>query len=233
MKNIAIVEDDNAAAEQLSVFLEKFFTEEPVHAIRFTGSIQFLTNYKGEYDIVFMDIELPDFNGMEAARKLRELDKKVVIIFVTNMAQFAVKGYEVGALDFIVKPVTYSNFALKLKRAVEYLRANEDAKVFVPVDDGFVTLNLSEIRYVEIIKHKIIYHTVHGDYHAYGTLKKIEESLSGRHFVRCNHCYLVNLRYVTSVRGFTAYVGEEALQISHPKRKEFLHALNDYFGGGC
>lgn len=233
MKNIAIVEDDCAAAEQISVFLEKFFAEEPVHVNRFTASIQFLTNYKGEYDIVFMDIELPDLNGMETARKLRELDKKVAIIFVTNMAQFAVKGYEVGALDFIVKPLTYYNFALKLKRAAEYLRANEDAKVFVHVDDGFVTLNLSDIRYVEIIKHKIIYHTVHGDYHTYGTLKKIEESLAEHHFIRCNYCYLVNLRYVTSVRGFTAYVGEEELQISHPRRKEFLHALNDYFGGGC
>ncbi len=234
MKNVAVIEDEASAMELLVSFLERFAKErgEEFNIFRFSRAISFLTNYKANYDIVFLDIELPDLNGMEAARKLRDLDRNVALIFVTNMAQFAVRGYEVDAYDFIVKPVFYANFALKLQRVLDHIRDMQGVRLSVSVDDGTVALSSSEIRYIEIMKHRIVYHTVRGEFYSHGTLKKIEEKLKDNYFVRCNNCYLVNLRYVSAVKDFTVYVGEEGLQISHPKKKAFLHALNEYFGGG-
>lgn len=234
MINVAIVEDERPAAELLAGFLEKYSGQygEQFKTVCFADAITFLTNYQPNYDLVFMDIELPDLNGMDAAKKMRGLDKDVTLIFVTNMAQFAVKGYEVGAYDFIVKPVMYPNFALKLRRALEYIRGKSGVKLHIPVDNGVMCLPSSEIKYVEIIKHRIIYHTLSGDYNSHGTLKKVEALLPDAHFVRCNSCYLVNLRFVTAVIDYQAHIGGEVLQISHPKKREFMRALNNYFGGG-
>jgi len=235
MKNIAIVEDDAEAADLLERYLSRY-TEtcgEEFKIARFCDPISFLTNYKANYDIVCMDIKLPGFDGMKAARKMRELDKDVTLIFVTNMAQYAVNGYEVGALDFIVKPVTYPNFALKLHRAFTHIEGKKGNKVYISVENGVMCFSSSEIMYVEIIKHRIIYHTRYGDYFSHGTLKKAEMQIADSHFVKCNSCYLVNLRYVTAVVNYEAFLGDIRLQISHPKRRDFLRALNDYLGGGA
>lgn len=234
MYNIAIIEDDDAATSLLKSHLETYGKLQNVqfNIKEFGGTISFLTNYGGNFDVVFMDIELPDLNGMAAAKKLREIDKDVLLIFVTNLAQFAVEGYEVNAFDFIVKPVTYPIFALKLQRALAQISTKESIKVLVAVDDAMLSLPSSDIKYVEIMSHNIVYHTVQGNYRSYGTLKKVEKSLENANFVRCNSCYLVNLRYVTTVKGHSVYVDGDCLQISHPRRQIFLRALNDYYGGG-
>lgn len=234
MYNIALIEDDPGAMTLLKSHLETYAGAHNVqfNIKEFGKSISFLTNYAGNYDVVFMDIKLPDLNGMAAAKKLRELDKNVLLVFVTSLAQFAVEGYEVNAFDFIVKPVTYSVFALKMQRVLAQVDGNCSVKILISVDDAMLTLESSDIKYVEIMSHNIVYHTVRGELRSYGTLKKVEKTLENANFVRCNSCYLVNLKYVTAVKGFTAYVGGDCLQISHPRRQIFLRALNDYFGGG-
>lgn len=120
MVNVAIVEDEIRSADVLCGFLERYGSEKgrEFAVSRFTDAIAFLENYVPRYDIVFMDIQLPDMDGMTASRRLRALDRDVILIFVTNMANYAVSGYEVDALDFIVKPVSYFPFTVKLERAL-------------------------------------------------------------------------------------------------------------------
>lgn len=233
MKNIVIVEDEKSAADVLTSYLDRYTKEKGVafQSVWFENPIAFLTNYKPKYDLVFLDIELPDMNGMDVAHKLRELDDSVALIFVTNMAQFAIKGYEVNAFDFIVKPVSYFDFALKLQRVLERIKSIDGQKISVSVDDAVKCVYVEDIYYVEVIKHKVIYHTAQGNLESYGALKNIEPMLLDADFVRCNNCYLVNLRYVTAVKGFTTIVAGDLLQVSHPKRKQFVQALNNYLGG--
>lgn len=232
MINVAIVEDEKNAAELLAGYLETYTRERSVgfHTVCFDNPITFLSNYKSNFDLVLMDIEMPDMNGMDAARKMRELDRAVTLIFVTNMAQFAIKGYEVDAFDFVVKPVSYFDFALKLSRAVERIRSRSEVKIPIAVDDAVKYVTPNDLMYVEVIKHRVIYHTTEGALESYGTLKKIEPVLLSADFAKCNNCYLVNLRYVTGIKGFSVTVGGDELQISHPKKKEFVKALNDYLG---
>lgn len=82
------------------------------------------------------------------------------------------------------------------------------------------------------MKHRIVYHTEDGDFETYGTLKDVESKLPPQHFSRCNSCYLVNLKFVVSVRDYTCDVAGEKLKVSQPRKKEFMKALGDYIGGG-
>lgn len=114
MLRCAIVEDTAQELEHLQNGLKRYSAERalPLNVTAFGNAADFLEHYCADYDIVFMDIELPGLNGMEAAHRLREIDRQVILIFVTNMAQYAVKGYEVDALDYIIKPAQYGPLSI-------------------------------------------------------------------------------------------------------------------------
>lgn len=234
MINIAIVEDEAAESKKLKTYISEYTKKQGLefNVASFANPIVFLTNYTGNYDIVFMDIELPDMDGMACACKLRDIDTDVTIIFVTNMAQFAVKGYEVNALDFIVKPVSYLSFELKFRRALEYRRNRGGMKIMVKTVGGSECINTSELIYVEIINHNLIYHTTRGNFQSYDQLKRIETPLIEHGFMRISRCFLVNLRYIKSVRGYDVEVGDDVIQVAHQKRSELMRLLADYLGGG-
>ncbi len=230
--NIAIIEDDKEAAARLVKMLDRFGAESGLIMNKriFGFSTEFLENYKSGYDIVFMDIVLPDMDGMTAAKKLRESDKSVVLIFVTNMSQYAINGYEVGAADFIVKPFEYEHFAIKMQRIIGRLNIHD---VILPVKtaDAVISVAASDLKYVEVRGHELIYHTTHGNYSSYGSLSKVEHRLEEMSFVRCNSYYLVNPRYVESINNNAAVVGGDTLNISYAKRKSFRKAVVEYLGG--
>ncbi len=235
MIKIAIVEDSPSASDKLLEYLDVYARKsgEAFESVVFRDAISFLTGYKSIYDIVFMDIELPHLDGMAAAEKLRRLDKKILLVFVTNMAQFAVKGYEVDAFDYLVKPVGYNNFELKLKKAIALIRLNSDV-VVINKTSGMLRIPAREIRFIESSGHKIVYHTDDGEMTSSGdSLSELEEKLKPSGFLRCNNCYLVNFRHILSVRGYviTIYGGEE-LQISRPRKKNFMIELADWLGKG-
>lgn len=231
--NIALVEDEDDAADVLLGFLRRYGQEKNIDfsTSRFDNAVTFLTNYKANYDLIFMDIEMPMMKGIDAAKKLRELDKNVLLIFVTNMAQYAINGYEVSAFDYAVKPILYHDFCLKMQRVQQYLEKNKEMSVCINTEGSIVSVDLSDIKYVEVSGHKIYYHTTTGILESYGTLKKIEANFPPHNFVRANSCYLVNLKYVRSIKGFTAVMsGGDTLQISESKKKPFLQAIASYLG---
>lgn len=234
MINIAIVEDEVAEAERLASYLRRYKEETngiEFHIVRFSDGIAFLTDYKAEYDIIFMDIEMPGLDGMATAQKLRLQDPEAILVFVTNMAQYAVKGYEVDAMDFMVKPVPYDNFKLKVSRALKRLNYKRDDKLVVYDRNGANVVMIPRIRYVEVVNHMLTFYTSDGTVSATGTLKNIEEKLSGRGFSRANSCYLVNLDYVTGYADGIAELGDDRLPVSRSHRKQFMKDVADHLGG--
>ena len=231
--NTAIVEDESAEAERLSAMLGRYGEERGLVFNKrvFTLASDFLADYTGDYDVVFMDIQLPDLDGMSAAKRLRETDGSVVLVFVTNMSQYAINGYEVNAADFVVKPLIYESFALKLDRIFERIAKLAETVLPVKTAGGMVTLAASNIKYIEVMGHELIYHTTRGEYRSYGSLCKVEKRLEEARFVRCNNYYLVNPRYVESVGAGSTVVGGDELSVSYARRKAYRKAIAEYLGG--
>ncbi len=234
MINVAIVEDTLKDAETLKDYTRRAveMVNETCEITVFNNAVDFLDGYRGNFDIVFMDIELPDINGMDAAKKLRLLDESVVLIFVTNMAQFAVGGYAVDAMDFMVKPVSYENVCIKISRAIKKIEGKREEKIVLPGKSGVTVIMIPQIRYVEIMNHRLTFFTTQGDVAAVGSLSKIEEKLLRFNFSRCNNYSLVNLNFVTKVEDYTVWLDKEMLTVSRARKRPFLKDLADFLGGG-
>lgn len=234
MIRIAIVEDNPKDRAVTKEYLDYVSQKEN---IRFSLDVfekaeTFLIKANPVYDIVLFDIEMPGMNGLEAARKFREIDKHAIIMFITNMAQYAIKGYEVEALDFIVKPVNRYDFAMKMKRAVSRTAKRLDEAVDVKVGRDIHSVGISSIRYLEVSGHYVVWHTVGGDYTEYDTLINAEKRINRSFFARCNRCYLVNMKYIEEIKRDSVIVDGDELVISRPQKKEFLAAYSRFIGGG-
>lgn len=241
MLHVAIVDDDEKIADLMKSFLKQYTDErKTVFSVEcYSDPADFLSVYgNGDcYDMIFLDIELPGMNGMDVARKIRDIDIDVALVFVTNMRQYAIKGYEVDADDFIVKPVSYYDFAMKLDRVLRKIEKKETVKIAVNCDGVVKYLPIDTIRYVEVARHRLTYHTDEGILETRGSLNKIEELFLENNFSRCNNYCLVNLRYVTGIDGHTLFVGygrnnqeSDPISISYPRKKEFVASLNKYLG---
>lgn len=233
MLSIAIVDDVRSEAEYLASFVERYGNEnnEKMKIARFKSGFDFLDGYKAVYDAVFLDIEMPDIDGMAAARKLREFDNDIIIIFVTNIAKYAIQGYSVGALDYLLKPPKYADIKMRMNIISKRKRLN-DYSIVIPYQGGERKLTSGEIVYVESRGHDIIFHTDGDEILWKGTtLKRVESELTEHGFYRCNNCYLVNLRYCTEIKDNSVMVNGEELQISRARKKGFMVALVNALGG--
>ena len=231
MIHIAALDDNAAFLAEIERQCHLFEKNSDIDLNTFTNPTEFLAAFHCQYDILFMDIEMPGIDGFEAARRIRERDDKVSIIFVTNMVSYAPKGYSVNAMDFIVKPVSYYRLAASLTKARSRLQTEQGVPLVLHTKDGTYRLDSARVHYIEMLNHHTIFHTEDGVFDTTGSLKKLEEQLAGQNFARCNNGYLVNLRYVRSVEGSDVVVGGDRLLISRTRRKAFLQQMSEYFGG--
>lgn len=235
--NIAIVEDEPKYREQLCSFVERFAKEQnlDIQTICFKDGIDLVDGYTAQYDLIFLDIEMPLLDGMTAAEKIRKLDEEVLLIFVTNLAQYAIRGYGVQALDYVLKPITYPAFFMKMQRACQIIGKRKQQFVLLNGENGTARVRESDIYYVEVTDHLLTYHTATGNYRIFGTMKETEKKLSDT-FVRINHGYLVNLLHVEGFSDDMVTVHDEkaavSLKISRSKKKEFVQKLTQYYQTG-
>ena len=228
--NVALVEDDANYRAELEGFLERYAKESGhrFHVNAFEDGAQIAEPYNAGFDLILMDVEMAVMDGMTAAEKIRKQDGEVVIIFITNMPQYVMKGYTVDALDYVLKPVSYFAFTQRISRALERMTRRTRHYITVPIHSGIVKLDVSQITYVEIINHSLIYHTQKESYESKGSLTDAAARLEPEHFFRISNCYLVNLEYVDSVQQNDAIVDGKVLAVSRGRKKPLLDALNDY-----
>ena len=233
MIRVAIVEDEEAVREQLLGYVQRYTRQygTTFEVRTFSDGVEILEGYRPVFDLILLDVEMKHLDGMETAQRIRALDSDVMIVFITNMAQYAIKGYSVGALDYVLKPVPYFAFSQQLQKALGQLEKRERHYLAVAVDSGMRRLDAAEIYYLESEGHKVHFYTEKEDFVVPGTLKNYEEKLVGRAFARCNSGYLVNLAQVSGVQQDMVQVGPYMLQISRPRRKAFMAELADYIGG--
>ncbi|MGT2755451.1 LytR/AlgR family response regulator transcription factor [Streptococcus ovis] len=230
MIRIAIVEDDQQYAETLLDFLERYEKENGQHfqVQRFTDGAEIVANYPEQLDIILMDIEMEQMDGMTAAEKVRLVDKEVVIIFITNMMHYAMKGYAVEALDYVLKPINYFAFSQRIARALERMTKKRSKQLLISRYGNIKRISTDELLYVEVYNHDIEYHTVDEVIRVRGTLRSLEKELEGLPFFRCNSGCLVNLDYVDEMDSNDVLVRGERIPVSRARRKDFLDRMNHY-----
>lgn len=230
MTRIAIVEDDKRYAEVLKKYIDRYEGESGQHfrVTWFQDGEDIVEDYKADYDIILMDIEMQFMDGMTAAEEIRKSDSEVVIIFITNMPQYAMKGYEVEALDYVLKPINYFAFSQKIERAIKRMTRRQKKYVNISYRGRVKKIDVSDILYVEVQDHDLFFHTSEGEFSRRGTMKEIEEALAGEDFFRCNKGYLINLDYVTGFEGSNVLLGKEEVQVSRSRKKDLLDALNNH-----
>lgn len=231
MVRIAIVEDSVKYAEKLRSYLERFGEErkEKIEITEFSDGEDIVTNYKGNYDIILMDIKMTFMDGMKAAEKIREMDRAVVIIFITNMPQYAMQGYAVEALDYVLKPISYFALSQRLDRALERMEQRKKKKYLtISVKGGMRRVDLDKVRYFEVFDHRLFIHMTDEDIETKGSIREVEGAIGTDQFFRCNKCYLINLEYVDSVQNNDIFIGGDVVRVSRAKKKEFMDMLNNY-----
>lgn len=234
MIKIAIVEDEEKHYKLLKEYIDRYGSEEQEGFLVewFESGVDFLEQFHSEYDLILLDVELPVMDGIAVARDIRRTDSTVLLIFVTNMAQYAIHGYEVDAMDYVVKPVEYYPFAMRLKRAARVIRELSGSSILLPFEDSDKRVPIKDILYVEVHSHTVEYYTYFGRSAMTGTLKQVEQKLPEKYYVRCNSCYLVNLKHVTGIKDDSVVIEGTMLKISRSKKREFMERLSTFYSEG-
>ncbi len=230
---IGIIDDEGEARAQLREEIGKFEAEchTEFEVREFDSAAAYLSAGDTACDILYLDIDMPGMTGMELAEKIRETDHEVIIIFCTNLEQFALNGYSVSALGFMVKPVQWYSFHMYLDRALKVLgqRAGSPEGRNIVVKDGAVSkiINAADIQYVEVRQHYLLYHirdrkTGEGTVlQTRGSMQDAAKLLGQYGFARCNASFLVNLDSITAVSRMDVHIGGDVLRIGRTYRDAF------------
>lgn len=231
--DVAVVEDNDNESALLESYLKDVSTDQLSFDIAIYSSAEdFLQNFKcGKFQLLFLDIQLPKIDGLTCARKVRETDENVILIFITSMAKFAISGYEVNAKDYILKPLIYDQFCRKMRRILPMVQRRNDNFIFISESQENPDLiAVDELMFVEVFGHKLIYHCKNRDYEAYGRISDVEEKLKSFDFLRCNRNTVINPKYIKHISKNIVEVGNTMLVISSPRKSEFLKELNRWMG---
>ncbi len=235
MIRIAIVEDEKNYVSVLEGYLKRFEEENQVHfqISIFSDGLDIVSDYTADYDILLLDIQMKHLDGMKTAEKIRELDEDVEFIFITSTVQFAVQGYMVDALGYVLKPVPYLAFSQILGKAIKQVQKKQTKHYLnIDVEGGQLRLDISQIYYIESQRHNILIHSEKGEFLAAGPMKKMEALLTPQGFSKCHNAYLVNLHHIAGVLQNTVLLSDKSeLPISRARKKNFMYELTDYVGG--
>lgn len=235
MHRILMIEDSDEAANTLQSHIDRYAAETGIKCsvTRKISAFDLAGGDEAHYDLIFLDIELPGINGMEAAEAMREHDPETPIIFVTNLAQYAVHGYAVDALDFVVKPVEYYDFKLRMDKAVRKIGRTEQRSLRIPSESGFCIVSVADVCYIDVSNHDLAVHLANGETAIMrATLSKMEDELAGTTFVRISNSCLANMAHMREIHGNDiAMANGDTVYFSRSRRKPALETIARYLGG--
>ena len=230
MIRIAICDDEKHMSDHIRSFVSDFFRKKNREiSLRMFSSGQELLSYNGQIDILFLDIQMKDMDGMETARRLRADKFRGFLVFITVLKEMVFQSFEVQAYDYLVKPVDKKQFEKTMERLYASMQnASEDSLLVQKGYEGRI-IPKDEIVFCEIIDRKIYLNLASGevvDY--YERIENLETKLDNR-FYRCHRSYLINLKHLKGYKNGTACMdnGKE-IPVSRLRSKEFSGVVLQY-----
>jgi DNA-binding LytR/AlgR family response regulator len=226
-----IIVDDEPLAVKL---LESFVTKTPGMELlgSYTDSVEAINAVKEQQpNLLFLDIQMPDLNGMELARMIPENTR---VIFTTAFKEYAFESYEVKALDFLLKPIRYNKFMAAIEKAKDWFTTHGASRmspqtIFLKVDGEYRQVAIQDILYVSGLKDYVKFYLTEGHRPliTHLTMKAVEEMLPSEQFMRVHRSYIVALDKIRKVdRNDCIYIGEEIIRVTDAFRDTFLQYIN-------
>jgi DNA-binding LytR/AlgR family response regulator len=232
-----IIDDEPLAVDLIKEFVNKVDSLELVNT--FTNAIDAISIInQSNVDFIFLDIEMPHFSGIDF---INAIEKKPLIIFTTAYSNYAVEGFNLGAVDYLVKPIPFHRFLKSVLRAQQIFNplnspANtnlvttpeiEQDFMFVRAEYENVKLNFSDILFIEGLKDYVKIYTTDNKYTlTLISLIKLENSLSPKGFARIHRSYIINIKHVKSIQKNKVIIAEKRIPISESYKKSFFEKIN-------
>ena len=225
---IAVCDDEIMWMEETKKRLEQIYVSLDLLVETFSNGKMLLEQAKSvSFDLVILDIEMPEIDGLQVARSLRSMGLATEIVFLTSHVEYALEGYEVQALRYLTKPVD----AEKLAEIIQYLLEKEkkQKRIVIQSEGETVSLLLSDIYYLEVQNHDVLFVTEKASWKTRGRMGEYEKAYESYGFVRIHRGYLVNLAYVTRLREREVHLSDGSiLPVSRTKEKAVKEALQTY-----
>jgi DNA-binding LytR/AlgR family response regulator len=225
---VAVCEDEDKYTEQLIKYINEWAEEKNIHVEIFTHitAEKFLYEWEDseDYDMLFLDIKMGSISGMELAKIIRKTNKDVAIVFATNMKEYAIKGYSVDAMQYLLKPVRKEECFTCLNRVYHSDRIK---KYFIFTDlDKTIRIPHEDIIYIEKFAHNATMVTANGEYTFRKTISQLLEELNDDLFVQCHKSYIINIRYMESLsKNFAVMSNDSKIPLS----KNTVKDINERF----
>lgn len=227
---IAICDDEQNQIEYITSIVTSWSAHEG-HGCEirtFASAEAFLFEYEEDkaYDILLLDVEMKNINGIELAKRIRKDNNRAEIIFITSHFEFVGEGYEVDALHYLIKPISAEKLTQVLTKAAEKLSV-EPPSVVISCEGETVKLYESDILYVESFLHYIVIHTKDNEYKIKENISVFENKVSDV-FYRIHRSYLVSLKYITRISRTSVNIGNTELPLSRGKYDNINRAFIEH-----
>ena len=213
MYQIAICDDDQSFIQDLKINLERYAvdTGREFCFFEFHDGTELLENYQPDFDLIFMDIKMEKLSGLKTAEEIRKTDSTVGLFFLTSLSQYVWKGYEYGAINYLLKPMKYGRLKMELDRFFSRYQGREEGYLSFSNDNGKYKVLYKNLRYAETQKRNVLLHFDGQEQVIYKNMKEIASLLEAqRQFARCHASFIVNMAYVKSVENLEASVSRNA-----------------------
>lgn len=234
MFKIAICDDEEILIHTLKENLDRYAEDAGVEFCyqTYSDGSELIAKYQSDFDLIFMDIKMEKLNGLKTAEEIRKMDSTVGLVFLTSLKQYVWKGYEYGAVNYLLKPVKYNVLKMELDRYFARYQGKEEPYLSFANNNGKYKVLYKNLSYAETSRRNVMLHFDGQEQIIYKTMKEVSSLLLQQpQFACCHKSFVVNLSFAKSIEGMELVLTTgEHIPISQPKRKDFMVKLTDYWG---